>query len=106
MGGESRALLVRLLRHYVERTNDELSGPYWRKIEADGLDTITFAWTGAEEPGKGHYYAIKAPSFLIEYDNTQNEANHIHSVLRDISGDWGEDLLATHYAASHRNGSH
>ena len=106
MGGENREQLVRLLRHYVERTNDELSGPYWRKIEADGFDAITFAWAGSDEPGQGHYYAIKAPSFLIEYDNTQNEANHIHSVLRDISGDWGEDMLAMHYAESHRAGIH
>jgi Protein of unknown function (DUF3500) len=106
MGGDNREQFVRLLRHYVDRTNDELSGPYWRKIEADGFDTITFAWAGSDEPGQGHYYAIKAPSFLIEYDNTQNEANHIHSVLRDITGDWGEDLLAMHYAHSHRAGIH
>jgi hypothetical protein len=102
MAGAQREQLVKLMRHYVERTNDELSGPYWRKIEADGLEMVTFAWAGSEEPGQGHYYAIKAPSFLIEYDNTQNEANHIHSVLRDISGDWGEDLIAAHYAESHR----
>jgi len=106
MNGDNREQFVRLLRHYVERTNDELSGPYWRKIEGDGFDTMTFAWAGSDEPGQGHYYAIKAPSFLIEYDNTQNEANHIHSVLRDISGDWGEDLLARHYAESHRAGIH
>jgi hypothetical protein len=102
MGGDARELLVRLLRHYVERTNEELSGPYWRKVERE-LDGLTFAWTGGEESGQGHYYAIKAPSFLIEYDNTQNGANHIHSVLRDIPGDWGEDLLAMHYAESHRS---
>jgi hypothetical protein len=106
MGGDDRELFIRLLRHYVERTNPELSGPYWRKIEADGFDTVTFAWAGSDEPGQGHYYAIKAPRFLIEYDNTQNEANHIHSVLRDITGDWGEDLLARHYEESHRTGSH
>src|SRR6266571_4725685 len=105
MPGEQRDLLARLVRHYVERTNDELSTPYWRKLEAE-LDLVTFAWTGAEEPGQGHYYAIKGPSFLIEYDNTQNGANHIHSVLRDITGDWGEDILAQHYAESHRQGLH
>jgi hypothetical protein len=104
MGGDHREQLVRLVRHYVERTNGELSGPYWRRLEADGLDTVTLAWAGSQEPGQGHYYAIKGPSFLIEYDNTQNEANHIHSVLRDIGGDWGEDLIAAHYAESHRAG--
>lgn len=101
MSGEHRALLTRLVRHYVERTNVELSGQYWHKIEAE-LGELTFAWAGSAEPGQGHYYAIKAPSWLIEYDNTQNEANHIHSVLRDISGDWGADVLAQHYAESHR----
>jgi hypothetical protein len=106
MAAEHRTQLIRLLRHYVERTSAELSGQYWTKLEADGFETVTFAWTGGEEPGQGHYYAIKGPSFLIEYDNTQNGANHIHSVLRDISGDWGEDLIATHYAQAHRAGEH
>jgi hypothetical protein len=105
MSADHRGLLTRLVRHYVDRTNTELSGQYWRKIEPE-LDELTFAWAGSDEPGQGHYYAIKAPSFLIEYDNTQNGANHIHSVLRDISGDWGEDVLARHYAESHRQASH
>jgi hypothetical protein len=101
MSGQARDQLTQLIRHYVTRTNDELSEPYWRKVEAE-LDAVTFAWTGGFEPGQGHYYAIKAPSWLIEYDNTQNGANHIHSVLRDITGDWGDDLIALHYAESHR----
>jgi hypothetical protein len=101
MGSEHRQQLADLVRHYVQRINEELSGAYWRKVEAE-LEATTFAWAGGEERGQGHYYAIKAPSFLIEYDNTQNGANHIHSVLRDITGDWGEDLLAMHYAESHR----
>jgi hypothetical protein len=101
MSGDTRQQLSDLIRHYVTRTNDELSGPYWRKLEAE-FGELTFAWAGGQEPGQGHYYTIKAPSWLIEYDNTQNGANHIHSVLRDISGDWGEDLIAAHYAESHR----
>jgi hypothetical protein len=101
MDGNTRGQLADLIRHYVTRTNDELSGPYWNKLKAE-LEAVTFAWAGSEEPGQGHYYAIKAPSWLIEYDNTQNGANHIHSVLRDISGDWGEDLLALHYAEAHQ----
>jgi hypothetical protein len=102
MAAEPRTLLVNLLKFYVSRTNDEVAGPYWRRMEADGLEAVTFAWAGSVEPGQGHYYAIKAPSFVIEYDNTQNQANHIHSVLRDITGDWGNDVIAAHYAESHR----
>jgi Protein of unknown function (DUF3500) len=101
MDGEARGLLTRLIRHYVDRTNEDLSRITWATIERGGLETITFAWAGGFERGQGHYYAIKSPTFLIEYDNTQNEANHIHSVLREISGDWGEDLIAAHYAESH-----
>jgi Protein of unknown function (DUF3500) len=101
MSSEARSQLAALVRHYVTRTNDELSGPYWRKLEAE-FPEVTFAWAGGEEAGQGHYYTIKAPSWLIEYDNTQNGANHIHSVLRDVTGDWGNDVLAQHYAESHR----
>jgi len=102
MSGQTREQLVGLLRHYITRTNDELSGKYWPKVESE-LELLTFAWAGSLEPGQGHYYAIKAPSWLIEYDNTQNGANHIHSVLRDITSDWGDDLIARHYAESHRD---
>jgi len=102
MSGEQRERLVRLIRHYVERAADELAGNEWSRIEHAGLDAVAFAWAGPAEPGQGHYYAIKGPTFLIEYDNTQNGANHIHSVWRDFANDWGEDLLASHYASAHR----
>ena len=101
MSADARTQLSELIRLYVTRTTDELSGPYWRKLEAE-FPELTFAWAGGEEPGQGHYYTIKAPSWLIEYDNTQNGANHIHSVLRDLTGDWGADLIAQHYAEAHR----
>ncbi len=90
--------LVGLIRHYVQRANGELAALEWRRIEADGLDAVRFLWAGPEARGQGHYYAVAGPSFVIEYDNTQNGANHIHSVLRSYRGDWGEDLLAAHYA--------
>ncbi|MEX0760858.1 MAG: DUF3500 domain-containing protein [Dehalococcoidia bacterium] len=101
MGDQQRDILVGLIRHYVERAEDHLASNYWKRVESDGLDGLTFAWAGPEERGEGHYYAIQGPLFVIEYDNTQNGANHIHSVLRDFTHDWGEDLLAAHYDGSH-----
>ena len=101
MTGDQREQFVRLIRLYVERVTGELATNEWRKIEGAGLDGITFAWAGPDEPGQGHYYAIKGPTFLVEYDNTQNGANHIHTVWRDLTSDWGEDLLAHHYATAH-----
>ena len=61
---------------------------------------MTFAWAGGVEPGEGHYYRIQTPHFLFEYDNIQNNANHIHTVWRQFDGDFGADLLRLHYETS------
>jgi hypothetical protein len=73
-----------------------------------GIDPrdVTFAWAGSTEPGRGHYYAVRAGDLLLEYDNTQNDANHVHTVWRDRRADWGEDLLAAHYRHLHSSGAH
>jgi hypothetical protein len=101
LSGEQRGQLASLVRHYIERAADALSAHAWARIEQAGLEALTFAWAGPEERGQGHYYAVKGPTFLIEYDNTQNKANHIHSVWRDLAHDWGADVLADHYAHAH-----
>ena len=70
------------------------------KIIEAGLENVTFAWMGSTSAGEGHYYRIQGPTFLIEYDNVQNSANHIHAVWRDFDGDFGRDVLADHYSSS------
>ena len=95
------ASLERLIRHYLDRARREVADAAWGRIVADGLAPVTFAWAGSDEPGHGHYYAVRGRSFLIEYDNTQNGANHIHAVWRDADGDWGDDLLAAHLTEYH-----
>ena len=65
---------------------------------AEGFDSIRFAWAGATERGKPHYYRVQGPRFLIEYDASQDGGNHIHTVWRDFSGDFGRDLLREHYS--------
>jgi hypothetical protein len=72
------------------------------RIEKAGRTHIHFARSGSQERGHPHYYRLHGPSFFAEYDNTQNDANHIHSVWRDVTNDWGEDLLKDHYRGSHR----
>ena len=93
--------LDRLILHYLRRAPADVAEVAWERVSASGLDAVSFAWAGSDRPGQGHYYAILGPTLLIEYDNTQNGANHIHSVWRDPTNDWGEDLLAMHYQASH-----
>ena len=97
----SRQELVNLIKHYIFRSNNETAENYWDQIKAQSFDSVNFSWAGSLNPGEGHYYSIKHQRFLIEYDNTQNNANHIHSVLRDFNGDYGLDILGDHYKANH-----
>ena len=99
MDGEGRELLVRLVRHYLGRALPDVAETSWDAIRGGGLERVSFRWAGPVEPGHGRYYAVLGPTFLLEYDNTQNNANHIHTVWRDLRSDWGEDLLADHHAA-------
>jgi Protein of unknown function (DUF3500) len=101
LAATARAELERLIRYYVDRVRPDVAPVEWERIIAAGLDEISFAWAGPEKPGSGHYYAIRGPRFLVEYDNTQNGANHIHAVWRDLANDWGEDVLAQHLKSAH-----
>lgn len=99
MEGGQRELLVRLVRRYLDRALPDVADASWDAIDGAGLERVSFRWAGSVEPGHGHYYAVLGPTFLLEYDNTQNKANHIHTVWRDLQRDWGEDLLGEHHAA-------
>ena len=94
---EQKELLNSIIVLYAERLRPEVAGNDLGKIMKAGVDNIGFAWAGSDERGQPHYYRIQGPTFLIEYDNTQNNANHIHSVWRDFENDFGDDLLKKHY---------
>ena len=102
LGISGRAALERLIRHYVDRVRPDVADGAWRRVIDADIGDATFAWAGPDAPGRGHYYAVRGGSFVIEYDNTQNRANHIHAVWRDLDNDWGEDVLGAHVAAAHR----
>jgi hypothetical protein len=94
-----RELLNRVLEAYLGRMSPDLASARRAKLESAGMDKIHFAWAGETGVGRPHYYRVQGPTFLIEYDDTQNDANHIHSVWRDFDGDFGRDLLREHYRA-------
>jgi hypothetical protein len=94
-----RRLLEQIIDVYLGRVSPDLAKARLDALQKAGLDTITFGWAGTTEVGGPHYYRVQGPTFLIEYDNTQNDANHIHSVWRDFGRDFGRDLLTEHYAA-------
>jgi hypothetical protein len=93
--------LKALVALYASRLRPELAGAELKKIADSGWNHVSFAWAGGFEPGQGHYYRIENDEFVIEFDNTQNHANHIHTVWRSFQGDFGRDLLREHYQASH-----
>jgi hypothetical protein len=94
-------LLNHLLEEYANNMPEQLAQARMDQIKKAG-GNLYFAWAGAGEKGGPHYYRIQSPTFLIEYDDTQNGANHIHSVWRDLNGDFGMDMLKEHYQTSHR----
>ncbi|MES2707719.1 MAG: DUF3500 domain-containing protein [Verrucomicrobiota bacterium] len=95
-----REILWKVIEEYVGRFRPDLTEGIKSSLKADG-GHLTFAWSGGLEPGEGHYYRIQSPQFLIEYDNTQNNAKHPHAVWRDFNGDFGMDLLKAHYQQEH-----
>ncbi|MBP6783168.1 MAG: DUF3500 domain-containing protein [Verrucomicrobiales bacterium] len=94
--------LRQLIDVYVHRIRPEVAADELAAIEKAGMDKIVFAWMGGIEKGQGHYYRVQGPTFLLEYANTQNDANHVHAVWRDFDGDFGRDLLREHYQAEHK----
>ena len=103
LNGSQREALTDLIREYIDRMPEELGEMEFHKHQSNGLDGIHFAWAGGVERRQPHYYRIQGPRFLVEYDNTQNDANHIHSVWRDPGNDFGDDLLAHHYRIDHKH---
>ncbi|MCS6952537.1 MAG: DUF3500 domain-containing protein [Bryobacteraceae bacterium] len=101
MTARQRELLTDLVAEYADNLAPEMAHKRMQQLQQAGTQ-VFFAWAGGTERGQPHYYRIQTPSFLIEYDNTQDNANHIHSVWRDLEGDFGLDLLGAHYESSHR----
>lgn len=97
-----RDLLRTLLRTYVGRAPETLVAEQLAQLDGSGLDAVHVAWAGPTEPGQPHYYRVQGPDLLLEYDNTQRSVNHVHSVWRNPSTDFGLDLLRAHRSRHHR----
>ncbi len=94
-----QATLQKLIDVYVNTMPRGLANQRLTKLKQAGIEKVKFAWLGGLQKGEGHYYRVQGPTFLIEYDNTQNNNNHVHAVWRDFKGDFGMDLLAMHHQA-------
>ena len=98
-----KIILNKLIAVYLSSMPNELAAIRLKKIKREDLNAIHFGWAGATKKGEGHYYRIQGKTFLVEFDNTQNNANHIHTVWRDFNGDFGRDLLNEHYKTAHQH---
>jgi hypothetical protein len=98
-----RALAVRLVETYARNMRPEIAEHELRAMRDAGVERIHFAWAGPIDPARPHYYRLHGPTVLIEYDNTQNDANHIHSVWHDPRNSFGADLLRAHYRSGHHH---
>ena len=90
-------MLTELIDCYLDNFRTELCEADRKKIEEGGFEKIHFAWAGFIQPKKPHYYRVQGPTFILEYDNSQNNANHIHTMWRDTENDFGANLLKQHY---------
>ena len=94
---------MQLVEEYARNMRADVADEQLRRIREAGIERIHFAWAGPIDPGHAHYYRLHGPTVLIELDNTQNDANHIHSVWHDPRNDFGADLLRAHYERGHRH---
>ncbi|SVD19239.1 uncharacterized protein METZ01_LOCUS372093, partial [marine metagenome] len=86
---------------YINRHRAVVAKEDRAKIEKGGIEKIYFSWAGSNKQFEPHYYRIQGPTFLLEYANTQNGANHIHATWRDFNGDFGRDVLREHIRKDH-----
>lgn len=97
MTASQQSALIDLIQLYLNNNSKEEAKAYWEGLQESGVEKLYFAWAGGIKVGERHYYRIHGPRILIEYDNTQNGGNHIHTVCRDPSNDFGDDVLKLHY---------
>jgi hypothetical protein len=101
MTKKQQAELMNIISHHVKRAPNGFASELMNKIEKAGLENLRFVWMGGEKWGEGHYYRINNAAILIEYDCTQNENNHVHSVVREFNNDWGDDVIGRHIKENH-----
>ena len=97
MTPDQKTVLNKLIVAYLSSMPAEIAKTRMKKITTEDMNAIRFGWAGGTVTGKPHYYRVQGKTFLIEFDNTQSNANHIHAVWRDFNGDFGADLLREHY---------
>ena len=101
MNDTQKTILRNLVETYVNQVRSDMAAEKLRRLEDEGFDGLHWAWGGPVLEGKEHYYRIHGGNFVVEFDNRQNGANHIHSVWRDVENDFANDVLREHLLLYH-----
>lgn len=99
---DQKKLLLDLLRAHAEVQSEKEQARRLSLILSEEIDHIVFAWMGPIQRKGRHYYRIQGENLLVEYDNTQEDGNHIHTVWRNLKEDFGDPLL-DHYSHDHHH---
>jgi hypothetical protein len=101
---KQQQLMLALINSYIERYTKTFAGQMKKEVQQADMNNLSFSWAGKTDRqlGNPHYYRVQGPTILIEYDNTQNNGNHVHAVLRDLKNDFGGDILLDHYRNEHK----
>jgi len=89
---DRQTLIMEIIHKYLDTLPDRVAAPHLDRLQAAGLESITFAWAGSLEAQHPHYYRLQGPTFLLEHDNSRNRGTHIHSVWRDFAEDFGQSF--------------
>ena len=101
MNDTQKDILRNLVNVYVNQVRTDMAQEKLQRLEEEGFDGLHWAWGGPVEEGREHYYRIHGGNFVVEFDNRQNGANHIHSVWRDVENDFANDVLREHLLLYH-----
>ena len=101
MTGVQKEVLTALVDDYVGQVRGDVHEGRMAGVIEQGIDRLHFAWGGPVDGSLPHYYRIHGGDFLVEFDNYQNGANHVHSVWRDVGNDFASDVLRDHLLAYH-----
>ncbi|MCI0553068.1 MAG: DUF3500 domain-containing protein, partial [Anaerolineae bacterium] len=92
LNANQQTLIMEIIHKYLDTLPDLIAGPHLHRLQAAGVENITFAWAGPLEAQRPHYYRLQGPTFLMEHDNSRNRGTHIHSVWRDFAEDFGQNF--------------
>ena len=101
LNATQKGIFLKLLNVYIDNYQFGFAKDFRNRIKKAGIENLYFAYAGNFKNNKGYYYRIQGPMLIIEFDNIQNNANHVHSVVRDLTNDWGEEILKSHYLKDH-----